>query len=69
MFGRQKHWQRVATRYDRRPSVFFSAIALAATALFWLLNNKPRPQDRTNYVFTLLYCVQNYYSPARYKAI
>ncbi|MGN7870432.1 IS5/IS1182 family transposase, partial [Paracoccus sp. 22332] len=27
---------RVATRYDRCPIVFFSAIALAATVIFWL---------------------------------
>ncbi|MBK6023430.1 hypothetical protein ABIB58_002124, partial [Brevundimonas sp. UYEF29] len=26
----------VATRYDRCPTVFLSAIALAATVLFWL---------------------------------
>ncbi|MCK9543490.1 MAG: IS5/IS1182 family transposase, partial [Novosphingobium sp.] len=26
----------VATRYDRCPSVFFSAIVLAATIIFWL---------------------------------
>jgi len=36
MFGRLKDWRRVATRYDRCPAVFFSAIALAATVLFWL---------------------------------
>ena len=36
MFGRLKDWRRVATRYDRRPKVFLSAIALAATVLFWL---------------------------------
>ncbi len=30
MFGRLKDWRRVATRYDRCPTVFFSAIALAA---------------------------------------
>lgn len=28
MFGRLKDWRRVATRYDRCPTVFFSAIAL-----------------------------------------
>ncbi|MCC6481346.1 MAG: IS5/IS1182 family transposase, partial [Sphingomonadaceae bacterium] len=28
--------RRVATRYDRCPTVFLSAIALAATVLFWL---------------------------------
>ncbi|MBM3606493.1 MAG: IS5/IS1182 family transposase, partial [Alphaproteobacteria bacterium] len=27
---------RVATRYDRCPKVFLSAIALAATVMFWL---------------------------------
>ena len=36
MFGRLKDWRRVATRYDRCPMVFLSAIALAATAIFWL---------------------------------
>jgi transposase len=36
MFGRLKDWRRVATRYDRCPTVFLSAVALAATALFWL---------------------------------
>jgi len=30
MFGRLKDWRRVATRYDGCPTVFFSAIALAA---------------------------------------
>ena len=36
MFGRLKDWRRVATRYDRCPTVFFSILALAATVLFWL---------------------------------
>ncbi|WEQ54518.1 IS5 family transposase [Komagataeibacter nataicola] len=36
MFGRLKDWRRVATRYDRCPNVFFSAICLAATVIFWL---------------------------------
>ncbi|MEY8827875.1 transposase [Sedimentitalea sp. XS_ASV28] len=36
MFGRLKDWRRFATRYDRCPETFFSAIALAATVLFWL---------------------------------
>ena len=36
MFGRLKDWRRIATRYDRCPEVFFSAVALAATVLFWL---------------------------------
>jgi transposase len=36
MFGRLKDWRRVATRYDRCPIIFMSALALAATVLFWL---------------------------------
>ncbi|MCF8485611.1 MAG: transposase, partial [Rhodobacteraceae bacterium] len=36
MFGRLKDWRRVATRYDRCPKVFLSAIAFAATVMFWL---------------------------------
>jgi transposase len=36
MFGRLKDWRRVSTRYDRSPRVLMSAIALAATAMFWL---------------------------------
>ncbi len=36
MFGRLKDWRRVATRYDQCPKVFLSAIALAATVIFWL---------------------------------
>ncbi len=36
MFDRLKDWRRVATRYDRCPTVFFSAICLAATIIFWL---------------------------------
>lgn len=36
MFGRLKDWRRVATRCDRCPMAFLSAIALAATVIFWL---------------------------------
>ncbi len=36
MFGRLKDCRRVATRYDPCPIGFLSAIALAATVLFWL---------------------------------
>ena len=36
MFGRLKDWRPVATRYDRCPKVFLSAIALAAIAIYWL---------------------------------
>ncbi len=32
MVGRLKDWRRVATRYDRCPTVFFSA----PTVIFWL---------------------------------
>jgi transposase len=34
MFGRFKDWRQVATRYDRNPNVFISAIALAAIVIF-----------------------------------
>ncbi|KUP94683.1 transposase DDE domain protein [Tritonibacter horizontis] len=36
MFGRLKDWRRVATRYERCPKVFLSAIALAAVVIYWL---------------------------------
>jgi len=36
MFGCLKNWRRVATRCDRCPTIFFSAIALAATVIVWL---------------------------------
>jgi transposase len=36
MFGRLKDWWRVATRYDRCPKVFLSAIALAAIVIYGL---------------------------------
>lgn len=36
MFGGLKDWRRVATRYDRSPTAFLSAIALAAVVIFWL---------------------------------
>ena len=36
MFGRLKDWRRVATCYDRCPTAFLSAIALATTVIFWL---------------------------------
>jgi transposase len=34
MFGRLKDWCWIATRYDRCPKVFLSAVALAATVSF-----------------------------------
>ena len=54
--GRLKGWRRVATRYDRYPVIFFSAVALAATVIFWLcstsrdLNHAIVPRD------PFLYC-------------
>lgn len=36
MFARLKDWRRIATRYDRCADLFLSAVALAATVLFWL---------------------------------
>ena len=36
MFGRLKDWRRIATRYDRWAKTFLSAVALAATVMFWL---------------------------------
>jgi transposase len=33
MFGQLKDWRRVATRYDRCPKVFLSAVALAAIVI------------------------------------
>ena len=36
MFGRFKDWRRIATRYDRYAKTFLSAVALAATVIFWL---------------------------------
>ncbi|MBT6191153.1 MAG: transposase, partial [Tateyamaria sp.] len=35
MFGRLKDWRRISTHYDRSPTVFLSAIALAAAVSFW----------------------------------
>ena len=36
MFGRLKDWRRNHTRYDRCAHTFMSAIALAATVIFWI---------------------------------
>ena len=36
MFGKLKDWRRIQTRYDRCAHTFFSAIAIAATVIFWL---------------------------------
>ena len=47
MFGRLKDWRPVATRYDRCPKVFLSAIALAALVIYWLRDSVTRPESRT----------------------
>ena len=36
MFGRLNDWRGVAIRYDRCAKTFLSAVALAATVMFWL---------------------------------
>lgn len=36
MFGRLKDWRRIATRSDICAKTFLSAVALAATVMFWL---------------------------------
>ena len=36
MFGRLKHWRRIHTRYDRCAHTVMSAVAIAATVIFWL---------------------------------
>jgi hypothetical protein len=36
LFDRLKDWPRIATRYDRCPTVFFSATTLAPPLIFWL---------------------------------
>lgn len=41
MFGSLKDWRRLATRNDCCPTVFFSAVGLAATVTFWLWSTSP----------------------------
>ena len=36
IFGKLKDWRRIHTRYDRCAHAFFSAIAIAATVIFWI---------------------------------
>ena len=36
IFGKLKDWRRIPTRYDQCAHTFFSAIAIAATVIFWL---------------------------------
>ena len=35
MFGRMKHWRRIAMRFDRRADIFLPACALAAVVIVW----------------------------------
>ena len=35
-FSKPKHFRGIATRYDRCGELFFSAICIAATVMFWL---------------------------------
>ena len=35
-FAKLKDWRKVATRYDRCADLFFAAIVVAATVIFWL---------------------------------
>ena len=36
MFGKLKDWRRIRTRYDRCAHTLMSAIAIAATVIFWI---------------------------------
>ena len=36
MFGKLKDWRRIHTHYDRCAHAFMSAIAIAATVIFWI---------------------------------
>jgi len=36
LFAKIKDWRRIHTRYDRCAHAFMSAIAIAATVIFWL---------------------------------
>ena len=48
MFGKLKDWRRAANRYDRCPKVFRSAIARAATAIFWFCVWNPIETSKLN---------------------
>ena len=51
MFGRLKDWRRIATRYDRCPKVFLSAVALTAIVIF-------RIAGRIARTFRVLTCIK-----------
>ena len=38
MFGKLKDWRRIAMRYDRCAHTFFSAICIAASVIFYPIN-------------------------------
>ena len=38
MFAKLKDWRRIATLYDRCAHIFMSAICIAATVIFWIIN-------------------------------
>lgn len=37
VFGRLKDWRRIHTRYDHCAHTFMSAICIAATVVFWII--------------------------------
>ncbi len=43
LFAKIKDWRRIHTRYDRCAHTFMSAIAIAATVIFWLRSMSPDP--------------------------
>jgi hypothetical protein len=47
MFARLKDWRRIHTRYDRCAHTFLSAIAFAASFIFWLTEPR-RSQYRSS---------------------
>lgn len=54
MFSRLKDWRHVATRYDRCPTVFFSAIRLAATDLAMRPESKKTTSRKRNSLISSL---------------
>jgi transposase len=67
MFGRLKDWRRVATRYDRCPKVFLSAIALAAVVIYWLLERvAPDKIQDSHVVRSVIPCLAGRYGGQRW---
>ena len=54
-FSRLKDWRRIATRYDRCDHTFFSAICLAVTLSFILINESCLYHSLQFYSFVLTY--------------